>query len=237
MKSLKFILLPFLLLAAALSYGQEPGESDSTEEEAQEIVFEDESFSYRTLDMFRILPQPRGQVGLFAISTPFMTQQSFGGGLDAQAWYTNNLAVGLSLGITGRKITPTFGYYIGQSVLTYYDLSLFNEFKLTNWHGFEPAFRLYTGFSVFHLADNTLKETYTWYDEYGFAYEGERNVTIARNTFMRVAPAFVLRYALGRYVALEATAAYNFFAGGPNFGTNSDFNNYQLQLGVKFNTD
>ena len=233
MKSLKFILLLFLLLTTTLSFGQE---SDSTEE-AQEIVFEDESLSYKTLDMFRILPQPRGQVGLFATSTPFMAQQSFGGGLDAQAWYTNNFAVGLSLGMTGRKITPTFGYYIGQSVLSYYDVSLFNEFKLTNWHGFEPAFRLYTGFSAFHLADNTLKETYTWYDEYGFAYEGERNVTIAKNAFMRVAPAFVLRYALGRYVALEASAAYNFFVGGPNFGTNSDFNNYQLQFGVKFNTD
>lgn len=234
MKSLRFILLPFLLLTTALSFGQE---SDSTDEEAQEIIYEDESLSYKTLDMFRILQQPKGQVGLFLTTTPFMTQQSFGGGIDGQLWYTNNLAMGLSLGITGRKVTPDFGYIIGQSVLTYYDFSLFNEFKMMQWHGFEAAFRLYTGWTGFHLADNTLKEKYTWYDEYGFAYEGERNVTIARNNFLRVAPALVLRYAFDRHVLLEAGAAYNFFIGGPNFGMNSDFNNYQLQLGIKINTN
>ncbi len=232
MKSLKFILLPFLLLAATASFAQE---TDSTV--AEEIVFEDEHLDYKSYDMFRILEYPKWQVGLFAASTPFMAQQSFGGGLDAQVWYTNNLSAGLSLGMTGRKITPTFGYYIGQSVLTYYDISLFNEFKLTQWHGFEAAFRLYTGFSSFHLADNTIKEKYTWYDEYGFAYEGERAVTVAKNAFLRVAPAMVIRYNINRNVAIEGSAAYNFFVGGPNFGKNSDFNNYQLQLGVKVGTN
>ncbi len=230
MRKLSFILLPFLLLTATLSFAQE---SDSTDD----TVYEDESeyIDYKSHDMFRLLDTLEGQIGVYLASTPFMGQQSFGGGLDLQGWYTNSFAAGISLTITGRKVSPTFGYDIGQSLLTYYDISLFNEFKMLQRHRFEAAFRLYTGVSIFHLADNTIKERYTWYDEYGFAYEGERALPIANNVFMRVAPAFVLRYRVSRNVMIEGSAAYNFFVGGPKFGQLNDFNNYQLQLGIKAN--
>lgn len=225
------ILFLLLLLSASATYAQDivPDEADT--------IYEDEStyIDYESQDMFRLLDSPRVQIGLFLATTPFMTQQSFGGGIDVQAWYTNNLAVGLSFSGTGRKVTPTFGYLIGQSLLTCWEVSLFNELKLKQWHGFEAGLRLYTGYANFNLADNTLKEKYTWYDEYGFAYEGERAVTIARNHFLRLAPAVTLRYAINRDVLIEGSAAYNFYIGGPNFGALNDFRNYQLQLGVKIN--
>ncbi len=234
MKRFTFTLLSLLaLLSTAHAQATDTAAYTDTAIYADDYQAEDEYTDYEQHNMFRPLDSLKGQMGFFALTTPFMQQQSYGGGLDLQAWYTDNLSIGISLSASGRKVTPTFGYAIGQSQLTYYDISLFNEFKVQQWNRLEAGLRLYTGFSAFHLADKSIMVPYTWYDEYGIAYEGEKPLPIDNNYFLRVAPAFVLRYRVHSHVLIEGSMAYNFFIGNARFGSSKDFSNYVVQLGVK----
>jgi len=230
MKRFTFTLLS-LILSASFSPAQEeavPGTPDT-------LLYEDESctVSYRENDMFRLLKEPMGQIGLHFLHTPLMKQQAFGIAFDLTARYTQNLAAGLSLSFASRKIVADFGYMLGEPLLNYFDISLFNEFRFVQWHGLDLGLRLNTGYSTFRLCDNSVKETYTWYDEFGNAYEGESPLSVASNSFMRIAPELMVQYHFTRGLAAEAGAAYNFFLGSPRFGHNSDFRNYQLRLGLK----
>jgi hypothetical protein len=230
MKCFKFLLLPFLLFFNTIGFAQE-----DQNQPIDEAIYEDESvyLDYNKHDPFRMLDTANLSFGIYGASIPFFGQQSFGGGIDFQAGYTNNLSIGLSLTATGRKVDSKFGYNIGESLLIYYDISLYNEFKVLQWKRFEAAVRLNAGFAVFHLADNSIREKYVWYDEYGIPYEGERALSIANNNFFKVAPAFSLKYEIVYHIAIEANVAYNFYFGNPKYGTRSDFNNYMLQLGMR----
>lgn len=232
MKCFKLLLISFSLFFITSSFAQE-----NQKQIVDEVVYQDDvSLDYRKQDAFRLLDSTTAtlSLGIYVASMPFISQQSFGGGLDFQAKYTNNLSAGLSFTITSRKVDPTFGYNIGESLLMYYDVSLYNEFKVLQWKRLEAAVRLNTGFAVFHLADNSIQEKYVWYDEYGIPYEGERALSIANNNFFKVAPVFSLKYQIAYHVAIEANVAYNFYIGNAKYGERSDFNNYMLQFGMKF---
>ncbi len=186
---------------------------------------------------FRVLDTPRASLGIFAASMPFMRQQSFGLGADVKMNITPMFSLGLSGLVTGRKVDPKFGYNIGEAKLLYYDISLFPEFTLYRNKGLEAAVRLYAGFSGFNLSDNSIRETYWWYDEYGYAYQGERALPIANNYFLRIAPAFAVSYRVARDVSLEASGSYSMFFGQATYAHRSDFNNYVVQLGVRVDID
>lgn len=192
---------------------------------------------YPAFRPFELLDTPRAQIGLFAATMPFIRQQSFGGGGDVKLKITNAFSLGVSGLVTGRTVEPKFGYNIGEAKLVYYDISVFPEFTLYHNRGLEAAVRLYTGFSAFNLADNSIKEKYWYYDEYGFEYEGERALPIANNYFLRVAPAFVVSYRVARDVSIEASGSYSMFFGQAKYAHRSDFNNYVLQLGVRIDMD
>ncbi|MFA6059741.1 MAG: hypothetical protein WC756_16155 [Taibaiella sp.] len=232
MKCFKILLLPLSLFFITNSSAQE-----NQDQAIDTAVYKDDVYlDYRNQDAFRLLDNTTTTLGfgVYLASMPFISQQSFGGGLDFQAKYTNNLSAGLSFTITSRKVDSTFGYNIGESLLMYYDLSLYNELQVLQWKRLKAAIRLNTGFAVFHLADNSIQEKYVWYDEYGIPYEGERALSIANNNFFKVAPAFSLKYEIAYHVAIEANATYNFYIGNAKYGERSDFNNYMLQFGMKF---
>lgn len=232
MKCRTFLLIP-LLLFAYTSFAQEDAEQDQDAEE--EVYIEENTFiDYKTRNPFRLLDYLDIDMGLYAATMPFINQQAFGGGLDLRIGYTNNCFVGLSLAMMGRKVDPKFGYNIGESKLQYFEVNLYNEIKVLQWRRLEAAIRLNTGYAAFKLSDNTIKEKYYWYDEYGNAYEGERALPIETNKFFKVAPVLYLRYRVAPHVAIEASAAYNFYIGDARYGRNADFNNYMTQLGVKF---
>lgn len=230
MKCFTFLLIPLLLLTAS-SFAQEETDLETVEEVPIE---ENAHIDYKTQDPFRLLETPDLNLGLYAATMPFMNQQAFGGGLDFQIGYTNNCSVGLSLALMGRKVDPKFGYNIGESKLQYFELNLYNEIKALEWRRLQAAVRLNTGYAAFKLSDNSIKEKYFWYDEYGNEYEGERALPIETNKFFKVAPVIYLRYKVAYHVAIEASAAYNFYIGDAQYGLNTDFNNYMMQLGVKF---
>lgn len=232
MKCLTFLLIPLLLLTNN-GFAQEDADQDQETEE--EVYIEENAFiDYKTRNSFRFLESLDLDLGLYAATMPFINQQAFGGGLDFQIGYTNNCSVGLSLTMMGRKVDPKFGYNIGESKLQYLELNLYNEIKVLEWRRLETAIRLNTGYAAFKLSDNSIKEKYWWYDEYGNEYEGERALAIETNKFFKVAPVLYLRYHVARYVAIEASAAYNFYIGDAQYGRNADFNHYMMQLGVKF---
>lgn len=227
MKKIFYVLMPLFLLAA--------GRATAQEDQTEATNFDDESgyISYEDRSPFRLLDSVQPRLGVFLATTPFFTQQSFGAGLDLSIRYTNNLSVGFSFAATGRNVKPDFGYNIGESKLMFYDISLFNELEVYKQRRLEVALRLYTGLSVFHLADNSIKERYWWYDDYGNQFEGERALPIANNYFFRVEPALVLRYRLSYNILIEGNAGYNFFAGKAKFGQRNNFDNYLIQLGIK----
>ena len=220
---LALILLPFASFAQ-----EEEVEDDEAYNEHQ-----DEFINYTQRNPFRILDTPQASIGVYVAATPFFTELSFGGGTDLRVRYTNALSAGLSFTITGKKVRPDFGYLIGESKLLYYEFSLYNELDIYKRGGFEFSAGLNTGLSVFQLSDNSIKEPYYWYDEYGNQFQGERALTIANNYFFRLAPYIALRYDLAYRVALEAKAGYNFHIGGAKFGHTKDFNNFQLQIGAR----
>lgn len=186
---------------------------------------------------FRVLDTPRASLGIFAATMPFIRQQSFGLGADMKLNITPMFSMGISGLVTGRKVDPKFGYNIGEAKLLYYDISLFPELTLYRNRGLEAAVRLYAGFSAFNLSDNSIRETYWWYDEYGNAYQGERALPIANNYFLRLAPAFAVSYRVARDVRLEASGSYSMFFGEATYAHRSDFNNYVFQLGVRVAID
>jgi hypothetical protein len=232
MKCLKLLLI-LLFLFTYTSFAQEDTDQDSETEE--EVCVEENAFiDYKTRNPFHFLEYLDIDLGLYAATMPFINQQAFGGGLDFQIGYTNNCSVGLSVAMMGRKVDPKFGYNIGESKLHYVELNLYNEIKVFQWKKLQTAIRLNTGYAAFKLSDNSIKEKYLWYDEYGNAYEGERALTIETNKFFKVAPVLYLRYHVAYHVGIEASAGYNFYIGDAQYGRNADFNNYMLQLGVKF---
>jgi hypothetical protein len=232
MKYLTYLLLPLFLCLATSSFAQQeetalPDDTDTAYAEDYEEIAESRN------GFFQFLDTPRGQLGLYLATSPFIRQQSFGGGFDVQGWFTNNYALGLSLVLTGRKVDPKFGYDIGEARLVYYDISLFQELMVYQQKRMEAGIRLYTGVSVFSLSDNSIMETVWVYDENGYGYEVERPLPIASNIFFKVAPAFVLRYRVAKNIHIEGNAGYNFLIGRAKYGTRGDFNNYILQLGIK----
>lgn len=229
MKCLYFLLIPFLFFTSTARA------QENTPVDTDETVYEEDNseISYRSTDPFRFVDTPIFQMGLYATSMPFVRQQAFGGGLDFQVGYTNNCSVGISLGVLGRKVDPKFGYNIGESKLLYYELNFYNEIKIAQWRRLSAAVRLNTSYAAFHLSDNTVKEKYTWYDEYGNAYEGEKALSIETNHFFKVAPVLYLRYNVAYHVAIEAAGGYNWYIGDAQYGRNADFNNYMVQLGIK----
>lgn len=245
MKRLGCLFLVFFLLIRGINTfaqdnGQEvpqlpAGDTLYAEPVYDEIIYEDEEAvsDYRAQGPFRLLDSLRGQLGVFALSTPFAGRQTFGGGMDAQAWYTSSLSVGFSVCVAGRRIDQTFGYAAAEPRILYYNVSLFNELMLLRWYGLEVASRLYTGYSAFHLDDRSVMVPYTWYDDYGNAFEGEKPLPVAKNHFFHIAPAAVLRCHISPRIMLEGSFAYNWFVGGASFGRSSDFSNYQAQLGFK----
>jgi hypothetical protein len=235
MKCCTFLLIP-LLLFTYTSFSQEDTEQDQ-EAEAEVYIEENAFIDYKTRNPFHLLEDLNLDLGLYAATMPFIDQQAFGGGFDLQVGYTNNCAVGLSMAMMGRSMNQKFGYNIGEPKLLYYELNLYNEIKVLQWRRLETAIRLNTGYAAFRLSDNSIKEKYWWYDEYGNAYEGEKALTIETNHFFKVAPALYLRYDVTHYIAIEASAGYNFYIGDAQYGGNADFNNYMLQLGIKFALD
>jgi hypothetical protein len=230
MKCLYFLLIPFLFFSTN-SRAQEDTTTDANEE-----VYEEDNtdLSYNAMNPFRFVDSPICFLGIYGSSMPFVRQQAFGGGIDFQIGYTSNCSVGLSLSFLGRRVDPKFGYNIGESQLTYYELNFYNEIKFLQWRRLSAAVRLNTGYAAFHLADNSIKEKYTWYDEYGNAYEGERALSIETNKFFKLAPVLYLRYKVTYHMAIEASAGYNWYIGNAQFGRNADFNNYMVQLGLKW---
>lgn len=223
-----------LIIALLSSINLQAQCDDDTEASQPARLDEDQYMDYHKFQPFQFLDNPNFGVGISALTTPFISQQAYGLGLDFQAFYTNSFSVGISLNMAGRKVNPDFGYNIGESKLFYYDVSFFNEAKLLQWKRFSIATRLNTGYAAFHLSDNSIKEKYTWYDENGFPYEGERALPIAANRFFKLAPALHLRYQVSYQVVVEASAAYNWYIGDAQFGRNTDFNNYMLQFGLKW---
>jgi hypothetical protein len=235
MKCFTFLLIP-LLLFTYTSFAQEDADEDC-ETEKEVYIEEDAYIDYKSRGPFRFLESLDADLGLYVASMPFINQQAFGGGLDFQIGYTDNCSVGLSMSMMGRKVDRQFGYNIGQPKLHYFEFNLYNEIKVLQWRRLQAAIRLNTGYAVFRLSDNSIKEKYWWYDEYGNAYEGEKALTVETNKFFKVAPVLYLRYKVAYRVAIEAGAGYNFYIGDAQFGRNADFNNYMLQLGVKFHLD
>lgn len=222
MKRLPYLLLLFGLCLSVTGFAQD----------------NDDSYTdYTAYKPFQLLDTPRAQLGIFAATMPFIRQQSFGLGADAKLRITNSFSLGVSGLVTGRNVDPKFGYNIGEAKLLYYDVSIFPEFTLYRNKGLEAGIRLYTGFSGFNLSDNSIKEKYIWYDEYGFAYEGERALPVANNYFLRIAPAFTVSYRVARNVSIEASGSYSMFFGQAKYAHRSDFNNYVLQLGIRVDMD
>ncbi|KAA5534438.1 hypothetical protein F0919_07375 [Taibaiella lutea] len=223
--------LLFLSALFVLFFGKAMGQSDTTytqdiEDDETEEVYNDYSTSTTKLDT------PIFNIGLYALSMPFNQQQAFGGGISLKMNYRTNRAVGLHLDVLGRGIDEDYGYIVGDPTLLHWNVGAFYEYTFLQEHNFQASFRMNAGVSGFSLKDNSIREVYTWYDEYGNAYEGERAVTVDENIFLRIAPAINLDYKISNSVALEGMTSYDFYVGNPSFGKIAQFNNYMIGLGV-----
>lgn len=222
---MKYILL--LLCLTLFGYSLSAQEGDLyTEYDDQYINYEKETKPFRFLD------SPMTRFGVYAVTTPFFQQQAFGFGIDAQLQITNNFSTGFSLTAASRKISPDFGYTIGEARMTFGDISWLNELTLIQENNFEIGVRVALGWASYMLRDNSIKERYWVWTEYG-GYEAEQPLLVAHNKFFKLAPGLALRYRLGKDIQLEANGAYNFYFGNTTFGNRVTFNNYIVQLGIK----
>lgn len=231
-----FITLFFCCFSAAL-FAQDEDTTYVEEEYVDDSYYaeDDVTISYvEDTKPFSLLDSPEVQLGLHIVSAPFFNQQSFGGGMDMLVRITNNFSSGISFAATGRRIHPTFGYLLGDARMTMADISWLNELTVVHANNFEAAVRLSMGWTGFVLSDNSIKERYWVWTEFG-GYEAERALPVDKNNFFKVAPGMAFRYKLTKDIQLEAGGNYNFYVGNARFGRRADFNNYVLQLGVRIN--
>jgi hypothetical protein len=224
--------LLFLSALFILFFGKALAQSDTTD--LQDIDSNDTEEVYDSYtEPSNNLDTPIFSIGLYALSMPFnQQQQAFGGGISLKMNYKTNRAIGLHLDILGRGIDENYGYVVGAPTLLHWNIGAFYEYTFLQEHNLQASFRMNAGISGFSLKDNSIKEVYMWYDEYGNAYEGERAVTVDENIFFRVAPAIDLNYKISKSVSLEGMASYDFYIGNPSFGKIPQFNNYMLGLGL-----
>jgi len=221
------LLFAFLLLS--LSSGNALAQSDTTYNEDTEETndaYDEYPVSNNKLDT------PIFSLGLYGLSMPFNKQQAFGAGINFKMNYRTDRAFGIHLDVLGRGIDEDYGYIVGDPKLLHWNVGLFYDYTFFATRNFLASVRMNAGVSGFNLKDNSLREIYTWYDEWGNAYEGERAVTVDQNVFLRIAPAIDLTYRLSRSVALEGMASYDFYIGDPSFGKIQQFNNYMVGLGL-----
>jgi len=216
-----------LLCLAFCSY------SLSAQEEDLYTEYDDQYIDYREeTKPFRFLDSPMTRFGIYVVTTPFFKQQAFGFGFDGQLQITNNFSTGLSLTAASRRISPDFGYTIGDARMTFGDISWLNELTLIQENNIEIGARAALGWVSYMLRDNSIRERYWVWTEYG-GYEAEQALLVADNKFFKLAPGLAVRYRLGKDIQLEANGAYNFYFGNTDFGNRVTFNNYVLQLGIK----
>lgn len=223
------LLLAFLLFV--LSCANAIAQSDTTYIEDVDDTTTNDIYDEYPVNSNR-LDTPVFNLGLYGLSMPFNKQQAFGAGLSLKMNYRTDRAVGVYLDVLGRGISEDYGYIVGEPKLLHWNVGLFYDYTFFMMYGFQASVRMNAGVSGFNLKDNSLKEIYTWYDEYGNAYEGERAVTVDENVFLRIAPAIDLSYKLSKSVSLEGMASYDFYIGNPNFGKIQQFNNYMVGLGL-----
>ena len=222
----------FLAFLAVFFFGKTMAQSDSSFIEVDDIP-EAEEEAYVDYASNK-LDTPVFSLGLQALTMPMGNKQAFGGGISAKVNTRTNRAFGLSLDYLGNSVDEDYGYIVGDPKLAHWNISAFYEYTFLMDSHFQASFRMNVGVSGFSLKDDSIKEIYTWYDEYGNAYEGERAITIDKNIFLRLAPAINLNYKVSKNIALEAQAGYDFYVGGPNFGKISQFNNYMIGAGLVF---
>jgi hypothetical protein len=220
-----------LVLLAAFFFGKATAQSDTTNL-GQAAVNQpgDVYIDYGS----NKLDTPALGIGLNLATMSMGHQQAFGGGLSFKLNYRTNRAFGLSLDFLQGKTHEDYGYIVGEPQLSHWNLNAFYDYAFLTTPRFQAAFRMNAGVSGFSLQDNSIKESYSWYDEYGNEYEGERAVTVKKNLFLRIAPSINLNYKLSRNIAVEAQAGYDFYIGNANFGTTSQFNNYMIGTGIIF---
>lgn len=226
--------LLFAFLLFVLNCGTAMAQNDTTDLQDMDETDTAEVYDEYPVNSTR-LDTPVFNLGLYALSMPFNKQQAFGAGISFKMNYRTDRAIGVYLEMLGRGIDEDYGYIVGDPKLLHWNVGLFYDYTFFATRNFLASVRINAGVSGFNLKDNSIRELYVWYDEYGNAYEGERAVTVDENIFLRIAPAIDLNYKLSRSVSLEGIASYDFYIGNPNFGKMQQFNNYMVGLGLLIN--
>lgn len=226
--------LLFLIFLSSLFFGNVIAQSnaDSIDSESVDGLEEPEEvfIDYSTTK----LDTPIYSLGLNIITMPLGRRQAFGGGISGKINLRTNQAFGIDIDYMGSSIDEDYGYIVGEPKLLHWNVSAFYEYTFLMERNFQASFRMYAGVSGFNLKDDSIKEIYTWYDEYGNAYQDERAITIDKNIFLRLAPGINLNYKITPNISIEAQGTYDFYIGNPNFGKISQFNNYMIGAGIVF---
>lgn len=209
----KAIITMFALVASAISYGEDAGKYLNGVK--PEFVFE--------------------LGGAFA---PVLSYNLFGVSVDIKYYPKSRFATGINVSWLGKNISETFSYDIEKPYLNYTVIGWINQYDLFQKERIRVNLNINNGLAISQLADNDVKETYSYWTEWGLIH-GESPKKIAESYYYILEPGFDISirvFSQNSYpdIYLTSKTKYRFVFGESKFGETGQFSNYYFGLGVSF---
>ncbi len=174
-----------------------------------------------------------GRFGLWSFTMPVSDHKMFGAGFDIQLFYSPRFSTGFSMSTNLKSIHDGLGIAAGEPLLSYFDINIYQEYKIISKKAAGLSARFYTGSASLSLRDGSILEPHVVQDDDNTTHIEMRPKKVTAGSFYRLSPALVAQFRLLQKIDLEAVGGYNFFCDG-SFGNQKSLNGYFVQLGVKF---
>jgi hypothetical protein len=169
---------------------------------------------------------------LCAFYTSVLSNDLYGFNFDFKYYPIKRFATGFNASMTQKKISNTFSYSIGQSLIDYYEFGWINQYDFLQSYRIRMGINLNNGIAISRLGDNEIKEKYR--SKYGYQYKAKE---IATDYFYLLEPGldFSIRlFSKNHYpdFYLTTKAKYRFVFGDSKYGSLNQFSNFYLGLGL-----
>lgn len=124
--------------------------------------------------------------GAFA---PVLSYNFFGVSVDVKYYPKSRFATGINFSSLGKNISESFSYDVKKPYFTYTVIGWINQYDLFQKERIRVNLNINNGLAVSQLADNDVKETYSYWTGWGVFY-GESPKKVAASYYYILEPGF-----------------------------------------------
>jgi hypothetical protein len=169
---------------------------------------------------------------LGACYSPVLSKDLFGFNLDMKYYPLKKIGTGLSISMTGKKISDDYSYSIAKPILYYYEFGWINQYDIIQRDKIRVGLNINNGISLSVLCDNSVKEKY--WTKFGYTYKAKEVAKSYLGFFQPGLDVSFRLYSEKHYpdFYLTTKAKYRFAYGNTKFGELTDYSNYYFGLGI-----